>query len=141
MKIYDVPKHDLETIARTVGVELSGDDVSNSRGDRWQGRLIPDNSETHGTSELAKYQRTSASQFGYSDRLGRGRKVHAVCWHGYRDFMQAVFDRFPAARIQTSFADYRGAEDFADKYPATAYKNIGSLMYPVYVSDACECES
>jgi hypothetical protein len=138
VKIYDVPTHALEDIAREVGVCLYGDDVSNSRGDRWAGRLVPDNYSTRGGSLMAKYQRTSATN--YSERNGRYWKVHAVCWHGYRDFFRVLFSRFPTARVSTMFADYRGAADFLTKYPETAWRNVGSQFYPRNAEDVCECD-
>lgn len=88
-----------------------------------------------------RYQRTSASVFHDE------RRVFAVCWHGHRDFMRAVFKRDPEARIKTALgrtrtdpgADYRGREDFEEKFPDTAYINVGSMMYPQYASEVCKC--
>jgi hypothetical protein len=67
------------------------------------------------------------------------RKVHAVCWHGHRDFMQAVFGWNPAAKILTCKARYLDATDFQNKFESTGYANIGSMMYPCFYKDACEC--
>jgi len=69
------------------------------------------------------------------------RRVFAVCWHGHRDFMREVFKREPDARIKTSMADYKGAENFEYTFPDTAYLNIGSIMYPQMVSEACKCHT
>ena len=79
------------------------------------------------------YQRVSASAFRPE------RRVYAVCWHGYRDFMREIFSRDPEARIKTYVADYKGKEDFEEKYPETAYTNVGSMMYPQYLSEVCKC--
>lgn len=78
------------------------------------------------------YQRTSV---GFRE----GRRVHAVCWHGHRDFMRGIFRRDPDARIKTSWDDWRGQQDFEDRMGATAWRNIGSMMYPTFAKDACLC--
>jgi hypothetical protein len=80
-----------------------------------------------------KYQRTNASGFNPE------RRVHAVCWHGWRDFMLALYKHDPDARIKTAIADYRGRDDFLEKYPRTANLNIGSMMYPMQMHRACNC--
>jgi len=68
-----------------------------------------------------------------------GRRIAACCWHGHRDVMLAIFARNPDARVKTALADYRGMVDFADKYPATGYTNIGSQCDPMDIQDACNC--
>ena len=80
-----------------------------------------------------RYQRTSASAF-HSER-----RVFAVCWHGHRDFMREIFKRDPSARVKTAWADYKGVEDFEEKFPETAYLNVGSMMYPMFASEVCTC--
>ena len=52
------------------------------------------------------------------------RKVAAVCWHGHRDFMVSLFDLEPTARIDSAFAKYNGAADFAAKFEATAPESL-----------------
>lgn len=81
------------------------------------------------------WQRTSASAFR-SDR-----KVAAVCWHGHFAFMSALLSLADDARIQTAFADYRGRDDFYAKAPETAYRNVGSQMYPRQMNEICTCEA
>jgi hypothetical protein len=49
-----------------------------------------------------------------------GRATRAATWEAHRDFMRHVFAVNPNARIKTALADYRGAEDFEDKYLATS---------------------
>ncbi len=80
-----------------------------------------------------KYQRTSSS--GYSP----DRRVFAVCWHGWRDFMVAIFNADPNARIKTVFADYKGRDNFYSNYQATGWKNVGSSMYPRAADEVCNC--
>ncbi len=80
-----------------------------------------------------KYQRTSSSGFSPD------RRVFAVCWHGWRDFMIALYERDPDARIKTVFADYHGVEGFRRNYEATGNKNVGSMMYPMQAREVCNC--
>lgn len=131
MKIYDVPMSELRQIAYALRIEFQGDDVSNSRGIRVTGRLVPAGDNP--------YQRVSSSPFG-TNKDGTRRKVSAICWHGYRDFMREVFRLYPGARIQTAFADYRSAKDFRIEHEETGQRNIGSMMLPMGACDACTCE-
>lgn len=130
MKVYDVPLHDLERIADRLGLAVSMSDVSNSRGVRVCGRLVPNRDIPKPSRKYRKF-----SENGFSPR----REIHAVCWHGFRDFFLAVFDEFPNARIDTAMADYRGREDFRRTYPLTASQNVGSIMYPQYADEQCNC--
>ncbi len=73
-------------------------------------------------------------------RIGHtGRRIAAACWHVHRDIMVAIMTIFPDARIKTAQADYRGIEDFMDKFASTGYTNIGSQIEPMYFNNACEC--
>jgi hypothetical protein len=49
--------------------------------------------------------------------------------------MRALFAIDPHARLRTGMAFYDGAEGFEATYPATAYKNIGSMMAPATMPD------
>jgi len=79
-----------------------------------------------------QFRRVSASYFS----RGR-RRVHAVCWHGHRDFFRAVFAQAPVAVIVTSKARYT-AHNFEVTYPTTNV-NIGPPIAPVMFADACDC--
>jgi hypothetical protein len=83
----------------------------------------------------ARWQRTSASAFGPEDR-----RVHAVCWHGFRAFFRAVYRLEPGAIFRTAAATYKGAEHFERVHPETAYKNVGSRVYPRHMAEVCRCE-
>lgn len=49
-----------------------------------------------------------------------GRRIAAVSWTGYRDWMRAVFRAYPGAFIRTSLDTWRGSEDFEARHAATA---------------------
>ena len=68
-----------------------------------------------------------------------GRHSKAASWEAHRDFMVAIFEQDPNARLQTGMAVYRGKDGFEQLYPDTAYKNIGSQMQPMTMPD-CSIE-
>lgn len=127
MKIWGLTEAQLEQCATEIGVKLYEARVE---GRAIRCRILPTGEKIEGDY---KYQRTSASGW-HADR-----RVHAVCWHGYRDFMLAVFEVNPDARIKTMMADYRGKDDFLSKYEETGYRNVGSMMYPMQAREVCNC--
>jgi hypothetical protein len=129
VKVWGVNETQLGLIADEVGVTLYN---RRKDGRALRFSLRPPGEKIEGDY---KYQRTSAS--GFHDE----RRVHAVCWHGHRDYMLAIFKREPEARIKTMWADYRGMDNFMDKYPQTAYQNVGSMMYPRRAYEICNCAS
>lgn len=135
MKVWTVLNPDeIRAVATSVGVRIHSDwNGSGIRKDgcAWNFRLALGD-EKRGDSGR-KYQRTSTSYFN------EGRKIAAVCWHGHRDFMLALYEHDPNARIKTHWADYRGVEDFREKFGNTGYRNVGSMMYPMFAKDICTC--
>jgi len=143
MLASNVTRETLIKAASEVGVTLDLD-RRNRAGTRWRLRLLP---QVHpwnltkggrrrpGPHGDTKYQRESV---GYSTA---GRRVHAVCWHGHRDFFRAVYDREPEAIFRTVLTTYKGWADFESHYSATGSRNIGPPIAPVPVSEACRCQS
>ena len=80
-----------------------------------------------------------------STRTGRNGKprtiVGVLCWHGHRDFMLRLFERYPDAILASHLARYEGRAGFLANYPETGETNIGSAMYPVRLSDVCYCHA
>lgn len=83
--------------------------------------------------ELAPGSRRSASAFGPE------RRLPAACWHAYRDVLAELFIRFPAARVKTIHATYKGAQGFLDEFPDTAYHNVGAPIAPTTLPETCDC--
>ena len=75
----------------------------------------------------------------YNNKDGSKRKVNAICWHGFRDFISEIYKFHPHVRVVSSTATYLNKQDFEYKYPNTAYKNIGSQIQPMSYADACLC--
>jgi hypothetical protein len=68
-----------------------------------------------------------------------GRHMISACWHAHRDLMREIFAQYPQARLVSAQAVYNDAADFQQKYQATGYRNIGSMMQPLTYEQACEC--
>jgi len=81
----------------------------------------------------AKYQRESV---GYSSA---GRRIHAVCWHGFRDYFRAVYEQDSAVTFRTAVDTWKNAEDFELRFAASGHRNIGPAIAPVMMADACRC--
>lgn len=65
--------------------------------------------------------------------IPRGRKMTSACWHVHGDFFEALLSINPKAVIKAGpkTIDINGGnwQDW----------NIGSIMQPMYYSEACEC--
>lgn len=66
---------------------------------------------------------------------GNHKHIAAACWHVHGDFFDALFDIAPDAEIVANrhVINARGG-NWSDR-------NIGSMMYPMYYSDACDCNN
>jgi hypothetical protein len=53
--------------------------------------------------------------------------------------MRAIYRRDPEARIKSAFADYRGSEDFEQKFPSTGDRNVGPPIDPIAMRHVCAC--
>jgi hypothetical protein len=133
VKVWNASEQDIRAAAAEVGVALHSDWRGNGitpdgRALRFRLNVDTDSRREDGT---LPYQRISQSTYGPT------RRVAAVCWHGHRDFMRALFASCPDARLKTALADYRGAEDFEAKYLDTFGEgNAYNLAY----GQACVCE-
>ena len=132
MKIYNVPFSVIEQTAESLGIRFVGSDDGPTRNYRHRahGSLKPPQGRTN------PYPRVSA---GWGTQ---GRKVAAVCWHGYRDFMQELFYLYDDARITSNrngYVSYDGIDEFNEKHEATGYTDIGPQISPMYMCEACVC--
>lgn len=137
----NVTRETLEAAAAEVGVSISVGALSGS-GRRHGVRLYPSvpadcytpsGRRKRGERGDAPYQRESV---GYGTA---GRRVHAVCWHGFRDFFRAVFRREPEARFYTALDTWRGSADFEARFRASGFRNVGPPIAPGSVASACRC--
>ena len=89
------------------------------------------------TKENKNYQRIGF----YPNKDGSPRKVNAICWHGFKDFLTNLLDQYPKLRIVTTQIIYNGYDDFMNKFEGTASINIGSMVQPLSYGNACLCRT
>lgn len=62
-----------------------------------------------------------------------GRRTTSACWHAHGNLFDAVLELAPDARIVTGATSItRDGGNWEDR-------NIGSMIQPLYFSEACEC--
>lgn len=69
---------------------------------------------------------------------GRPRRIYAVCWHGFRDFLSGLYEREPYAVADTALARYVGAKHFRQTYPGTYIDGRHPLTGALH--RACTCD-
>ena len=67
------------------------------------------------------------------------RYTDSACYHAHRDFLYAVFERAPSARVVTSLAAYEGFKNFESTHRQAGRMNVGSFMEPTSFEDCCDC--
>ena len=128
MKLYGLTLLELEGIVAEV-----------SR-NNYKGNLELNRAEQSPRGRVDWTLRVKRSRDPGAHRSWSGRRTVAACWHAHRDVMAAVFERNPAARIVSSFADYEGRERFEREFPGTYYHQVGSMMQPADYGELCDCE-
>lgn len=71
--------------------------------------------------------------------LGNRKKIVSLCWHGFGHVFREVFTINPLAKIRTAQIVYKDVSAFNNNFYSTD-RNIGSEIYPLLYSEACECE-
>lgn len=122
MNAYGITEAQLTIAAHRAGVAIDKTE-KNRDGTSWRVKVNP-------IPLSRKWQRISGATV---------RKVHAVCWHGFRDFFRACYALAPAARFKTAMDDWKNAEDFEARFASSGHRNIGSQTCPVMAAEACEC--
>ncbi|GAA1895091.1 hypothetical protein GCM10009753_24970 [Streptantibioticus ferralitis] len=88
-------------------------------------------------NRIAARLRVADSRGAGARTAASGRHGPYACWHAYRDVLSELFREHPRAIVSTALERYRGADGFESAYPATAYRNVGSQLYPAYMPDLC----
>ena len=91
----------------------------------------PSGARKRGEAGNAPYQRISWQ--------ANGRRCHAVCWHGFRDFFRACFALAPEATFRTAMDTWKGRDDFEARFAASGHRNVGSQSAPMCAAEACVC--
>lgn len=141
MQASNVTRDILARAATSIGVRAEIDTL-NAKGTRHRVKLfplVPDSAFTASGRRHkdergdAPYQRESVSFYS------GGRRVNAVCWHGFRDYFRAVFTEAPDTVFRTTVDTWRGSEDFESRYRESGHRNIGAPIAPVPMCEACRC--
>lgn len=134
MKVWNVTEEQVREAAASVGLALhsdwNGGGISRD-GRALRFRLAVDTASPRNSSGFLPFQRMSQTL-----GVNEGRKIAAVCWHGHRAFMRALFAVAPDARIKTALADYRGVVDFERTHADTFGQANG---YHLSYGQACGC--
>ncbi len=69
----------------------------------------------------------------------RTRPSKSVCYHAYREYLYALYEREPRAKVTTELAKYNGVEHFEASYKRTGSYDVGSTYMPVTFEEACDC--
>lgn len=101
--------------------------------EEYAGNLAPVDAKPLGQNDYGFRGRVKAlDSHAYGARTSwSGRHGPWASWEAYRDVLTAIFEEWPHASVRTSLAHYKGREGFEDKYPRTAYYNVGSVVSPV----------
>ena len=130
MKIYNTKNiTNFNTILYEIKLKLNIEiDYNSISGNCYRVKLVK-------KKENKNYQRKGF----YNNKNGTARKVNAICWHGYRDFLTELYNIYSDLRVITTQITYNNKQDFELKYPDTANINIGSMVQPLKYKDACFC--
>jgi len=153
MKVYGVTAEQVEQAAKQVGVRVYGYCEHNDKRRPYVNFNLKTGEPTEyrvgwrGNLEWKeKYQRltqrtkvsTAKETYGveYNSPLP-GR----VCWHGFRDFLRALFALAPNAEVRTLMARYQGVAHFERTYRATQQEGGSYMgMNPMIpYEQACTC--
>ena len=67
------------------------------------------------------------------------RPSKSVCYHAYREYLYALYEREPRAKVTTELAKYNSIEHFEASYRHTGSYDVGSVYMAVTFEEACDC--
>jgi len=92
-----------------------------------------------GTHVVRFSLRVRSSREKGAHKSPRGRRTVSACWHAHRDIMREIFRHDPDAFVGSMMARYEGELSFLARFPATYYRNAGSMARPIHYGALCEC--
>ena len=132
MVIKGMTQAQIEAAASDAGVSVVVRTL-NQKGTRHRVKVNPSGKKD--ADRNRRWQRISP----WRSSTGNHRRVHAVCWHGFRDFFRACFAREPDAEMRTALDHWRGSADFEARYRESGTRNVGSIAQPACAADVCLC--
>jgi hypothetical protein len=126
MNAYKVTQSEMETALRRINEKYDGNIV-------WK-RFEQNGSGVHFTLTV-RQSRGKGGRLGQClTSKGNHRHIAAACWHVHGDFFDALFSIVPNAYVRSMGRKITKDEgNWVDR-------NIGSPMYPMYYSEACDCQ-
>ncbi len=119
MKAYKATQSQMESVLAEVNRKYDGNV-------KWK-RFEQNGSGVHFTLTVNDSKRKGAR------RSHSGRRIAAACWHVHGDFFDALFEIAPDAYVRSLGNRIDASQgNWQDR-------NIGSQMYPMMHSEACEC--
>jgi hypothetical protein len=138
-------QNDLETALQLVNTFYS-DNLRFRRLDR-DGKGLRFTLTVNRTSIGKGKARTTAPgvRHGYrANKDGSPRRIAAACWHAHGHFFEALLSLAPSARVLSSFRRLGDDGSHGSWISAAGGNwidgNIGSSMYPLRMSEACDCD-
>lgn len=114
-------------------------EIVNAVSEKYAGNLIF-NREPERTGNFISFTlRVEDSRGPGARRSHSGRRLPSACWHAHRDVMSLIFATNPRAILVSAMARYEMREGFERLFRATGQQNIGSMMQPLAMQDACDC--
>ena len=119
---------DLNKALATVNKQYAGN-VTWNREPEKNGRLIR-------FTLRVKDSKGPGHRLGFAGSNGKQRRMTSACWHVHGNFFEALFQVNDKAVVMTGSDRKRITADEGNWED----RNIGSQVYPMYFSEACECE-
>lgn len=78
-------------------------------------------------------------RLGYIHQEGKQKRLACACWHVHGDFFEALFSVNPEAEVFSGISSLARGGSQSWISGNWQDRNIGSQMYPMMFSEACEC--
>ena len=125
MKAYGVTREQMEKALALVNTKYDGN-ITWNRVPEPKGKAFNFTLTVHSS-------KSAGHRLGMQHGNGKQRRIAAACWHVHGHFFEALLSIAPDARIITT-------KSVITKYGGNWQDcNIGSMMFPMYYSEACEC--
>lgn len=130
MRIYGLTANEAIAIARYIDCDfmVTGEKLTKN-GPRTWGRPVPGRGERTPSGRLRKgteprYSRYSPERYSYTgDIMWKPRRLHALCFHGLRDFIRQCFE-FGATRVESVAGRWDSLAEFNRDLPRLAHDSL-----------------
>ena len=130
MKISNVKYGDIIEALRETNVWFSGNVIINTHS------FLNQAGTRHTVTLRVRDSKEPGHRLGQSTTSkGNHRRLVNACWHVYGTFVDALFEAVPNAKVSNHNKKMVDRDDWY-----WHDWNIGSIMSPMYYSEACECD-